>query len=49
MGRGKRRESRAYLFLFPLPIVTRVLSFSLSPASLRPKEASADERAPATE
>ena len=27
MGRGKRRE----LFLFPLPIVPRALSFSLSP------------------
>jgi len=49
MGRGKRWEPRASLFLFSVAIVTRGLSFSLSPASLRPKEASAEERAPATE
>ena len=38
MGRGKRRE----LSLFPLPIVSRALSFPFSPASLRHKEASVE-------
>ena len=39
MGRGKRLS-----LLFPLPIVPRALSFSFSPAPLRYKEASAEER-----
>ena len=38
MGRGKRRE----LSIFPLPIVSRALSFPFSPASLRHKEASVE-------
>ena len=40
MGRGNGGLSS----LFPLPIVTRVLSFSFSPASPQHKEASAEEK-----
>ena len=44
MGRGKGGSLSS---LFPLPIVPRALSFSLSPASPQHKEASAEEREPA--
>ena len=42
MGRGK---GGCLSLFFPLPIVPRVLSLSLSPASLRYKEVSAKENA----
>ena len=47
-ARGGRREERrdgSLSYIFPLPIVPRALSFPLSPASLRHKEAFAEERA----
>ena len=41
---GRWEEGKTSLLLFPLPIVPRALSFSLSPASLRYKEAPDEAR-----
>ena len=41
---GRWEEGKTWLLLFSLPIVPRALSFFLSPASLRYKEASAEAR-----
>ena len=41
---GRWEEEKTSLLLFSLPIVRRVSSFPLSPASLRYKEASAEAR-----
>ena len=41
---GRWEEEKTSLFLFSLPIVPRVSSFSLSTASLGYKEASAEAR-----
>jgi len=46
-GRQEERKDGSLSSIFPLPIVPRALSFSFSPASLRHKEASTEERAQA--
>ena len=43
-AQGTMGRVKGLSFLFPLPIVPRALSFSFSPAPLRHKEASAEER-----